>query len=61
VQGRGDSTFYLWRVVFVFGIAPGEDQRAGQIPQQGTLVFWITAELAALLSMSHRSGLSCAE
>ncbi len=54
VQGRNDSALDLWRVFLIFGVALGKDQRAGQVAQQSTLVFWVAAECAAFFSVSHR-------
>ena len=51
---RGDdAALDLGLVVFVLGIAFGEEQRAGQAPQQGALMAGNAAELAAFSSVSH--------
>lgn len=54
LRNGGDDTALYGRLVGVeFGIAFGKEERAGEAPQQGALMFRASAEFSAAFSMSH--------
>jgi hypothetical protein len=59
VQRCGDASLHFRSIVIKLGIAFGEDETAGKVPQHRSTVTWGAAEYSASSSVSHGSCRMC--